>query len=392
MSTPADKIDLPQSENKINLESKLEDYGKLQKVIAQTSRLELRTPTLLDMLLHSYESSTVSELTKNLQKEHGSNVDQEIENTLRWYRDPKDMQWLLFLPITPFGQVSFFLKDGQYIGHCRFYFPEGEKVDYKRGGDSGTPQGLSPGFAEMSIHLLDKFTDKGYGPEGLGKAVETIIKPVIETHPLVYAGEDSENQPVFRPSVHRFLGLTTVTGFVNIFSLRAQMKAGFVPGKLVDHYPSPRYSGYMDLRYPNPTDETEKLGKFLQEWIEGCKPLGREYLDKPYFTSEDGLCNYGFKPEIFLLYHKLIRQYSYTLGNPHSDSALISYEKSLNNNYLTDINRSTIEDALTILPRESVALVWQYVGQSQLIPINLTDKIRELPPMSEENQPKMKPL
>lgn len=349
--------------NKNNLIEKLKVYGKSRVVIAETDRLFICAPTLLDILMHGNECSTIPELATILLEEHGENAEQEVKDILQRGQDPQQMLWLFFLPKTPFGQASFFLKDWQYIGQCRFYIPQGEDVPHCRGGYSGGPQNLPLGYAEKSIHLLEKFTGKGYGVEGLSRALEVIIKPVIGTKPLVFTGMDTDNNPIFQPTAYPFLGLATTTGLKNIASLKANLKTGLVPGKLVNYPGDFQVSSirYIDFRYPSPTKETPKTQEFLKEWLEESNRLGHKYMDAPYVTDASGMCNYGWKPEALMIYHKLLRKFSFDELSSNED--LISHESFLN-----DLCHKTLMQELTPTPLIKIpkvrTLVWQFAGKT----------------------------
>ncbi len=256
--------------------------------------------------------------------------------------------------------------------------PEGENIPNVCGSNSGNPQGLSPGYAEKSIHLLEKFTKKGYGPEGLKVLLNDIIKPVIGTQPLVYAGVNSEEgTPYLRSTTYPFLGLATTTGITNIPSLIANMKTGLVPARLVDSYSGGAgYPGYIDFRYPNPTDETEKLGALLQQWIEQMRSLGPEFINDPYVTTQEGMCSHGLKPEALIIYHKLIRQFS--LGNPSSNDQLLAYQT-----YLNELFRSSIESVFTSTPPAIKELIWQYGA------VDLREQILALPVVPQKIRPEI---
>jgi hypothetical protein len=389
MAATPDKIKATKSSeiSSSTLIKKLEEYGSSRKIFAETAKLNLCSPTLLDILLDSYESSTIPELVENLLKEYEQDAEQQIEQVLKRSRDPKELLWLFCLPKSPFGQVSFFLKDGQYVGRCRFYLPQGETVPHTRGGNSGNPQGLPSGFSEMSIHLLEKFRGQRYGSEGLKMAVEILIKPAVGSHPLIYAGVDTENKPCLKPSAYPFLGLATTTGLTNIPSIKASMNAGFVPGRFVDLSGSPAGSpGHFDFRYPSSTGETKVLQDFLQEWINAAKLLGVDYMKKAYYEHQ--YCNHGFRSEILIHYHRLKRKYN--IGVHHSKTELMLYETRINDT-LGETYRETIKQALLQsrpteisaskpLPENPVTLILQYFGN----PLNIAREVNELPPIPED--------
>ncbi len=265
--------------------------------------------------------------------------------------------------MSPFGQVSFFQKeDDSYVGQCCFYPPCGEEIEFERGDDSNGGFGIPNGYAEMSIHFLDKFIGKGYGTEGLNKALNLIIRPAIGTNPLVYTGiEESSQKPCLRPTEHRFVGLATGTGLVNIASIKCSLKAGMFPRRLVND-DSEAYPGYIDFTFPNPGDQTETLTQFLSAWL---KETASYHLsaDNSYVTSNHGMSSHGLKPELCMIYNKLIRQYS--IGNPPGDEQIFSYLQKIN-----ELFRNEIFQALPYLPGASAIgvqtnpkeLVWQYFG------------------------------
>lgn len=394
----------------------LENHGKSRQVFAETTRLRLCSPTILDILLHNFESSTIAELAGNIFKEYDQKSLKEIEEIAVRYRTADAMQWLLSIPESPFGQVSFFLKDGRYIGRCRFYLPSGETVAHRRGTDSGGPQDLPFGFSEMSFHFLDAFTGKGYGSEGLKAAAEKLILPQIGAKPNVFAGVDSQSKKtVLQPTQHPFQGLATTTALVNIPSIKASLKAGFVPGKFPERGDSASSFGYFEFRYPTRTQETALLQKFLQDWLAVAELLGREYFDQPYMLDESGYCNYGFRPELFMHYHRLKRKHN--LGKAIEDKTLLAYETRINEvfekSYSDKIqqlwqlfcsgslpSQSQTQQAQTQSQAQSQTqsqqqsqqqqgqsqtqqttsiptLVWQYFGK----PMDIKDEIATLPPL-----------
>lgn len=389
------------------LMARLEDCGKSRQIFAETDRLFLTSATVLDILFHTYEASTLSALAENIQKKEGEKALAEIETFRARFENPKEMLWIMSVPESPFGQVSFLLKDGRYIGRCRFYPPEGEEVSHLRGGDSGGPQGLPIGIAEMSFHFLDQFTGQGYGSEGLKKAIEVLIHPAIGKHPLYCVGahvsaEGQSKKPDFKPTQHPFKGLGTTTGLVNLASIKAGVKAGLVPGRFVEtEYNTAGLPGYLDFRYPNPsTTETKILQEFLKGWIEITEKLGREYMENPYVMDETGMGYFGFKPELLIHYHRLKR--THNVGIPRSDEDLRAHEKfvgitSFGTTYgskLEKIVNLFIQRDLDLKPvdlkngspdsnknNESTTisnLIWQYVGS----PLDISDQIAQLPPLT----------
>lgn len=413
MNSMATTIDsLKSTLDKIFLKEKLESYGKQQKIITETARLKLCRATLLDLIMHEYGSSTLSELVETLYTQHGTKAFQKIEEDEKYFS--QNEQWLFYISDkTPVGQVSFFLKNGHYIGQCRFYIPEGEYRLPGRGEFSGNPQNLPLGYAEQSFDLLEKFTGKGYGPEGLQAAVEQIIKPLLNTNPLIYMSMNPDNTPLFKPSKYPFLGLATTTGLGNFPSLLASIKAGFVAGKFVETEGRSRsglFNGYIRFQYPNPCNEESKnLSEFINSWIQGVKSLNStnsEFSYNIFLTEESGIIPYIDKPEVVLLYHKLHRQFS--LPNPYENKDLIEHFKWLKSQ-LENEYKSTIEiskfltskssEALTGKKAEaltdSALLVWQYVGNPFIDIYNgksylngMEDQVKALPPISSPTVPK----
>jgi len=369
LSQEKKEIDLP---TPTLLKAKLESYRHNRTLLAKTQRLDIYSASKLDILLHGYESSTVDQLLVALEEEYGQDAENEIDKTFEANLSPERLLWLFSLPQSPFGQVSFYLKDGRYIGHCRFYIPEGENITHVRGDHSGNPQGLRSGYAELSIHFLDAFTGQGYGSEGLHMALETLIKPRVGTHPLVYAGVDAANKVQFKPSHHPFLGLATVTGLTNLASLRSTLKAGMLPADLVTSQGElAGYIGYMNMGYPNPSPNSEQLSQFLAAWLCEVTRLAPEIIKQSWIISrtEEGYeCNQGLRPELLLVYHKLMRQF--TVTKPHSNEELLQYEARLN-----ALHNHTLKKALPSLAGKPVELIWQYMGK----PVSIKEQIIALP-------------
>ncbi len=75
-----------------SLSKLLQELGSSRTVIAETARLRLCTPTLLDILLHVFECSQISELINCLQTEYEGNettIRSKIERILKARRDPE---------------------------------------------------------------------------------------------------------------------------------------------------------------------------------------------------------------------------------------------------------------------------------------------------------------
>jgi len=203
-------------------------------LISETRRIKIYTATPEDVTKHAWQRYL------SFHHQDDSNVKEQKKQTIiDTIRQSKNNT--IFNDESPFKLYSVFSKNGdQYLGWICIHPPKGEVI----GDASSNPYDNSAyrcylscpfheGYSEISYDFLDEYQDQGFGYEATDVIQEKIIKPLLNTYPLL-AYDFKDKHYLYRPTQLPFKGLEAGISGINGALIGLALKLGLRPISFID--------------------------------------------------------------------------------------------------------------------------------------------------------------